>query len=96
MTKRERLEAKIESKKSQIEKLESEIIELTKETLLLSDEKQWFVEKEETRVISKRPKKEETLLVGRIYWKEDFGDEDTGDVVTVERSEVVRENGEWV
>ena len=57
MTKRERLEAKRESNFDKIEDLKKQNIELAKELCLLSDEKQWFTEKEEEHVVSKRPKK---------------------------------------
>ncbi|MCG9911863.1 MAG: hypothetical protein MH137_11230 [Flavobacteriales bacterium] len=96
MSKRQKLEAKIEAKKAQIQKLKEEIIELRKETFLLSDKQQRFEEKEETHIVSRRPKKEETFLIGRIYWKEYFRDEDTGNVITIERNQIVRKNGEWL
>jgi hypothetical protein len=96
MSKRQKLEAKIEAKKAQIQKLKEDIIELRKETFFLSDKQQWFIEKEETHIVSRRPKKEETFLIGRIYWKEDFRDEDTGNVITIERNRIVRKNGEWL
>ena len=99
MTKRERLEAKKQKNFDKIEELKRLNIELTKESLLLCDKVQWFTEKNEDREVSKRPKKIETLLLGRIHWKETFKDEDkpdgSGDV-EIERSEIVRINGEWV
>ena len=95
MTKREQLEMEIAAKKEQITKLKTEIIELRKETILLCDDKQWFTEEEEEHIIKKRPKIIEKFLVGKRHWKEDFKDEDTGEVVTIERCEVVRVNGEW-
>lgn len=95
MTKREQLEMEIAAKKEQITKLKTEIIELRKETILLCDDKQWFTEEEEEHIIKKRPKIIEKFFVGKRHWKEDFKDEDTGEVVTIERCEVVRVNGEW-
>lgn len=98
MTKRERLEAKKLKNFDKIEELKRQNIELTKESLLLCDDKQWFTEKEEKHVVSKRPKKTETFLIGRIHWMETFKDEDkpdgSGDI-EIERSQVVRVNGEW-
>ena len=47
MTKREVLKAKISANTEKIKALKSENFELQKQDLLLSDEKQWFVEKEE-------------------------------------------------
>lgn len=50
-------------------------------------------------MISKRPKKTETLLVGRIHWNEFFKNggypDDESKGVWIERSQVVRVNGEW-
>ncbi len=99
MTKRERLEAKKQKNFDKIEELKRQNIELTKESLLLCDKKQWFTEENEEREVSKRPKKVETFLLGKIHWKETFKDEDkpdgSGDV-EIERSQIVRVNGEWV
>jgi hypothetical protein len=86
----------INSKEMEIIAINAQIVELKKEALLLCDEQQRYEEKEELIVISKRPYKTQKTIIGRIYWKEDFTDEDGGDVITIERSEVVRENGEWV
>ena len=100
MTKRERLEAKRKSNFDKIEDLKKQNIELAKELCLLSDEKQWFTEKEEEHVISKRPKKTETFLVGRIHWNEFLKDEsypdDESEGVWIERSQVVRVNEKWL
>ncbi len=100
MTKRERLEAKRKTNFDKIEDLKKQNIKLAKELCLLSDEKQWFTEKEEERIVSKRPKKTEKILVGRIYWKEFFKDDDypndESKGVWIERSQVVRVNGEWM
>lgn len=35
-------------------------------------------------------------MMGMICWNEDFVDEDTNEVITIERHEVVKINGEWV
>lgn len=70
--------------------------ELLIENCLLCDEKQYYKEEIITKTISKRPKKTVEVLVGRIYWKEKFTDEDTGEQVEIERCECVRENGEWI
>lgn len=40
-------------------------------------------------------KRKINVLRGRIHWTEDFVCEDTGEVVTIERSRVVMENGIW-
>lgn len=78
-----------------IAEIKSEIIALKKENLLLCDESQRFEETEEEVIISRRPKKTEKQMIGRIYWKEEFKDEDTGESIWIERSEVVRVNGVW-
>lgn len=47
---------------------------LQKESLLLCDENQRYEEKEEDFKIAKKIIKQ---LIGRVYWKEDFKDENT-------------------
>jgi aspartyl/asparaginyl-tRNA synthetase len=96
MTRKEIAEL-VEVKQSLIRQLRDEIIQLNIESVLLSDDEQWFTEKMETvtyRENRKKVKKEQ--MVGRINWKEDFKDEDTDEVITIERSQVVRVDGEWV
>ena len=95
MSKRDKLRELIESKENAINKLTKEIVELTKEDMLLCDKQQWYTEETREYVISKRPKKTEHRLYGWIHWNEDFKDDDTGNVITIERSEVVRINGVW-
>lgn len=87
------------AKFKKIEQLKAEIIELRKEGLLLCDKEQWFTEKEEEVLICGRPKKYETKLIGKIHWMETFSDEDYPDGshdLTMERSQTVRINGEWI
>jgi len=96
MTKRERLTQKMQQNFDKIEALEKANIELQKELFLLCDKEQWYTEKEETKTISHRPKRYETALVGRINWNDDFIDEDSGEVITIDRSQVVRINGAWL
>lgn len=79
----------------QIRELQHNLSELTKENLLLSDDQQWFTEEIETWKTGKWKKKEVTHLVGRVHWVEDFTDESTGDVVSINRSTIVRIDGEW-
>lgn len=78
-----------------IDQIKSEIIALKKENLLLCDESQRFEETEEEVIISRRPKKTEKRLIGRVLWKEEFKDESTGQSIWIERSRVVRVNGVW-
>jgi len=85
----------IEKKHEKIKQLDTEIIELNRESILLSDKYQQFKEGNEDVLICGRPKKYETKLIGKIYWKEDFIDEDNGEVFEIERNRIVRINGEW-
>lgn len=95
---RNEIREEIAAKKKQIDGIIHEIIELQKESLLLCDEEQWFREKVEQHPRQKYQRKDYWLhnkLVGRVHWNEDFKDEDTGEVITIERSQVVRVEGEW-
>lgn len=78
-----------------IAQIKNEITNLTKEAILLCDETQRFEETEEEVIISRRPKKTEKRLIGRVLWKEEFKDEDTMQSFWIERSRVVRVNGVW-
>jgi len=78
-----------------IAKIKTEIVALKKEELLLCDDHQRFEETEEDIIISRRPKKTEKRLIGRIHWKEEFKNEDTEQSIWIERSQVVRVNGVW-
>lgn len=83
-----------------IEELQQEYLELQRKDYLISTTRQWFTEEMEKHTISQRPKKVVEKLVGRIHWKERFYDGDyPGDKsksIVIERTEVVRVNGEWV
>lgn len=94
--KRRQLEAEIVSKKETIKQYKSEIIELERELLLLSDSEQWYSEGM-TTVVEKdgRKKNKVERLIGRVHWNENFKDESTGEVITIERSQVVRVDGKW-
>lgn len=94
--KRKTINKMINARIERINQLKSEIIKLNKESILLSDKQQQFTEEEEEVLVCGRPKKFETKLIGRIHWKEDFIDEDTGNVITIDRTQTVRVNGEWI
>lgn len=100
MMNREQINKERASKKAKIKKLQDELIELYKADCLLCDDKQWYTEEEEEHVISKRPKKVEKHLVGRVRWKELFYDEsypgDASKGVEIERSKAVKVDGEWI
>lgn len=96
---RNEIQQKREANFSRIEELRLENIELARQAFLLSDENQWFTEKIESYPKSKYQRKPNFLdgkLVGRINWNENFMDEDTGDVISIERTQIVRINGQWV
>jgi len=96
MTRKE-LNDKIDANHEAIKKLRLENIELQKQEMLLSDDVQQYYEEEVEVVVKRRPKIVfEKQHRGIITWKEDFMDEDTGEVVTIQRNQVVRINGEWV
>lgn len=93
---RKQINYKIALNKKSIQKLMDENDKLTKQSYLLSDKKQWFTEEYEERIISKRPKKVVKELVGRIRWIENYPDGDTGKIYEIERSRIVKIDGEWV
>lgn len=95
MRTRKDIRAEISAKIELIEQLEAEKKELILEELQFSDEERWYTEEEETHEVSKKPKKSETFMVGRINWKEELKDESTKESIFIERSRVVRINGEW-
>ena len=95
MRTRKDIRADISAKLEQIEKLKIERQELMLEDIQFCDEEQWYTEEEETHEVSKRPKKLETFMVGRTHWKEEFKDEATKESIWIDRSRVVRINGEW-
>lgn len=66
---------------------------LERQHLLLSDKQQQYVEKEET---VGRGKNKRTHLIGRVHWKEYFMDEDTRQSILINRSRIVRQDGEWI
>jgi hypothetical protein len=99
MTKREEIESAIATKRLQITTLRAEIFELIRESILLSDDKQWFTEEVEYHPITKNqrlPSKLDGKLVGRRNWVDSIMDEDTGESLHIERSEIVRIDGEWL
>jgi len=96
MTKRERLAEKIRLNNLKIKELENKNVLLQIETLKISDKYQKYSEKIEkiaTRV--NRKKVYEDVLIGKITWKEHFIDEDSGDVIEIERNQIVRRNDKW-
>lgn len=82
-----------------IEALKLENIELAKQAILLSDEEQQFTEEIESHPRQKWQRKDNYLdgkLVGKIHWVEEFKDESDGTSIFINRSQIVRVDGEWV
>ena len=95
---RKHINNKISSNINRIKKLQDENLRLKRESVLLSDKTQQFTEEVESvkvREGGKLVKKD--WLIGRIHWKEKFIDQGDpkGKGVIVERSRVVRVNGNW-
>ena len=94
---REIIKNKIDETIEKINFYKAELEKLEKEDILFSDDQQWFVEKEEeVKFRQNRKLIKETRLIGRVYWKEHFVDEDTGKKIEIERSQKVRENGKFI
>jgi hypothetical protein len=96
MKTREDIEAQINSNIKKIYELKTANQELRKESILLSDDKQWFTEENQTitKTVNRKKIKEEHLI-GRIHWNEEFKDSDTGEPIVIERTQVVRIDGKW-
>lgn len=90
---RNQIERKIKAKEAKITSLQKELIQLERDNLMFCDKYQWFTEKEET---SGRGKRVKTVLIGRVHWLEDFIDEDNGEIISIERSRVVKREGKWL
>ena len=86
---------KIKSKTKKISDLENEISLLKIQEVQISDKYQIYVECIEDVITSRRPKVIEKMLIGKILWKEDFLDEDTGQVISIDRSSTVRRDDVW-
>lgn len=90
---RKQIRALYQKNRDKIIALHNQNEELEKEAYLLSDKEQWFTEEEEEWG---KGKKKRTVKAGRIHWNEDFKDEDTGNYITIERSRLVKEDGQWI
>ena len=95
---RTEIELKIKENKEQIVSLKEQNLELQRQKCLICDDDGFFTEEIESHPKRKWQREAhpwDGKLIGRIHWWDNFKDEDTGEVVTIERSEVVRINGEW-
>jgi len=96
MRTRKDIRADIAAKNDLIKQIELEKENLILEDIQFCDNEQWYTEENETHIVSKRPKKSETLLIGRIHWDMEIKDEDKpNEPVIIKRSKVVRINGVW-
>ena len=94
---REIISKKIEETEEKIRFYQVELQKLKEENLLFSDEQQWFVEKEEeVKFRQNRKIVTENKLIGRVFWKEHFVDEDSGELIEIERNQIIRENGKFI
>jgi len=97
---RQEIRSKILSNIEMIKQLDVENVNLRREAYLISDDTQTF--KEQTEIVTEkegRKKIKVEKLIGRVYWEEEFtviGDNDTPDKIKVQRSRIVKINGEWV
>jgi len=92
MKQRVELLKQIEANRQKQEDLAKEELELCKKYIQINDKNQWYTESERT---VGRGKSKRTFIEGRFYWMQDFKDDDTGQVIKIERSRPVKENEEW-
>ena len=90
---RSQINKKIEAIDKKIADLQKEQLELHFQQLTMSDRNQQYKEELEWH---KDGRKKVQVMVGRVHWKEDFKDEDTGKYITIERSRAVKFDGEWL
>jgi hypothetical protein len=97
MTRKE-IDVIISDNKKKIQAILDENRELSRQKCLICDEDGFFTEEIEHH--PRRPYQRgrnalDGKLVGRNHWFENFKDEDTGELVTIERTEIVRIDGVW-
>lgn len=96
MTKRERLAEKIRLNNLKIKELENKNFLLEIESIQISDKYRKYSEKiEKIARLENRKKVYEDVLIGKVTWKENWVDEDSGDVIEIERNRVVRRGDKW-
>ena len=97
MTKREKLQKKYKLNLEKIVDIEAANEEIYKKMMLLSDEKQQFEEKHEIfNKYNGRKVEKIKRLIGRIHWKETINDMDTNESIIINRTQIVRVDGNWV
>lgn len=85
---RKRLLKQIENKEEKVQKLQQELIELKIKELKFCDKDRTY--KEGIEVIAGKE-----ILRGRVCFEELFSDEDSGEVISIEREQIVMENNKW-
>ena len=90
---RKQIENKIKKNEDRIKAIKEQNRELFLESITISDKYQQYSESE---VEIGRGKDKTMVLMGRITWKERIYDEDTGNVIEIERSQYVKRNGNWL
>ncbi len=80
-------------RKDKISKLENEIEELTKAELMISDKFCWI---KEVTLTQGKGKSKQDVTFTVIVWNEEFKDEDTGEVITIERFRAIKRDGIWI
>lgn len=93
MKTRDDLRKELAEIEKQISELKRKSIENRKQQLTMSDDEMWYTETAEEVVLKRRPKVTEIRQIGRTHWVEQFGDEYTGESITINRSQIVSSNG---
>jgi len=86
---RQSLLNQIEKNEKKIIQLRKKIVELKIQELKFSDKKQQY--KEGIEIVGGKE-----VLRGRIFFKESWIDEDSKEVVEIERKQIVMENNKWI
>jgi hypothetical protein len=82
-----------------INELRKENVELSRQAMLLCDKEQWFTESVEShpkKPYQRQPNRLDGRLIGRIHWIQNFKDGSTGQLIPIERSQIVRIDGIWL
>ncbi|ASK29709.1 hypothetical protein CEY12_06145 [Chryseobacterium sp. T16E-39] len=90
---RKQIENRIKKNEDRIKSINQQNRDLFLQSLLITDQEQQY---SETYIEIGRGKSKESVLMGKITWKENCIDEDTGEVITIERSQFVKRNGDWI
>ncbi len=93
---RKEIRDKWEANQREIERLQKENEQLSFDNMLYCDEHQWYTEGVEQVPHGDRRKKQKVeVKIGRHHWIEDFKDDATDQIVSIERMEVIKVNDVW-